>query len=296
MPRATILITLVSFAAVACRASTTSRSASAGTLSVECLKPIDRPLAGDSIENIYPVWSPNGEWIAFTGRRRGNFDIYRVRPDGHDLQRLTSDPAIDAHPAWSRDAQWLSFDSDRDGNKDAYVMSASGCAEQNVTRRPAIDGPVSWGPGDSTVHLDSSRDGDEAIYGASLTRAPNGTWSLGPVRALTVGPGRNLAPGWSPTGDRILFESRRDGNRELYVMHSDSARAHNVSRDPAPDFLGRWSPDASRIVFWSRRGDNEDVFTVGVDGRDLRRLTDHPARDRMPAWGPDGRRIVFSSD
>lgn len=51
--------------------------------------------------NAQPVWSPDGEWIAFTSSRiwenengRGRSGIFIMRPDGSDLQMLTNEPPI----------------------------------------------------------------------------------------------------------------------------------------------------------------------------------------------------------
>ena len=50
----------------------------------------------------HPAWSPDGEWIAFSSNRGGGASqIYRMRPDGSDVQRLT-DHVVDAgFPVWS---------------------------------------------------------------------------------------------------------------------------------------------------------------------------------------------------
>ena len=46
-------------------------------------------------------WSPDGEWIVFQSELQyGTSDIYRVRPDGTDMQNLTNNPNWDVEPSW----------------------------------------------------------------------------------------------------------------------------------------------------------------------------------------------------
>jgi TolB protein len=265
------------------------------TQNTGCPKPMAGTLLGDSLENVYPAWSPDGQSIAFTSLRRGNFDIYLLRLAGRQLTRLTDDPAIDAHPAWSPDGLWISFDSQREGNREGYFMTAGGCAEQNLTRHPAGDGPLSWAPTGSAVAFNSDRSGVDQIYRGDLRRTAESSWTLAGVQAITT-EGRNQAPSWAPLTAKILFESRRDGNREVYVMQDDGSEQRNLTQHPAPDFLAKWSPNGAWITFWSLRAGNEDIYVMRSDGRELTRLTTHAARDRMPAWAPDGEQIVFSSD
>jgi dipeptidyl aminopeptidase/acylaminoacyl peptidase len=49
-----------------------------------------------------PAWSPDGQWIAFSSNReRAGYDLYVIRPDGTDLQRLTDGTHGDARfVAW----------------------------------------------------------------------------------------------------------------------------------------------------------------------------------------------------
>ncbi len=47
-----------------------------------------------------PMWSADGEWIYFASSEQSNWDIYRIRPDGSDLQNLTESwPSNEMMPA-----------------------------------------------------------------------------------------------------------------------------------------------------------------------------------------------------
>ncbi|HEX7050968.1 MAG TPA: Ig-like domain-containing protein [Longimicrobiales bacterium] len=95
--------------------------------------------------------------------------------------------------------------------------------------------------------------------------------------------------------DRLLFQSDRDGNSEIYVMNADGSGQVNVSRDPAPDEDPVWSPDGSRIAFVSRRDGNSEIYVVNADGSGLANLSNSEAFDGNPAWSPDGTKIAFES-
>jgi Tol biopolymer transport system component len=55
-----------------------------------------------------PFWSPDGKRIVFTRKVDAvNFDIFTIRPDGSDLQRLTTNRGNDGHAVWSADGRIL---------------------------------------------------------------------------------------------------------------------------------------------------------------------------------------------
>lgn len=116
------------------------------------------------------------------------------------------------------------------------------------------------------------------------------------VSCLVVGtsPAGAIVPG--PNG-RIVFESNRTGNNEIFTMNPDGSALVNVTRDPANDVYPAWSPDGSQITFSSDRHDpgNLDVYIVNADGTGLMQLTDSPGEDRGTSWTSDGELIVFHS-
>jgi CubicO group peptidase (beta-lactamase class C family) len=113
---------------------------------------------------------------------------------------------------------------------------------------------------------------------------------------LTFSAAMDLWGAPSPDGQRVAFESTRDGNWDIFVTDADRSEelagkdAKRLTTDPRMDTFPAWSPDGTRIAF-TRGGDGGGIFTMDSNGRDVRRVTE--GRDMTPAWSPDGERIVF---
>ena len=95
---------------------------------------------------------------------------------------------------------------------------------------------------------------------------------------------------------KIVFQSDRSGNWDIYAMNADGSNLVQLTDDPGADEYPVWSPDGSQIAFYSDRDGNCNIYLMNADGSNQRRLTDHPAHDRSPAWSPDGKRLAFDSE
>jgi|TARA_B110000114_G_C14760406_1_gene264620 Tol biopolymer transport system component len=56
-----------------------------------------------------PDYSPDGQWIWFNGERAGRVDLWRVRLDGTDLERMTDDDLVNWFPHPSPDGEHVLF-------------------------------------------------------------------------------------------------------------------------------------------------------------------------------------------
>ena len=60
-----------------------------------------------------PQFSPDGQWIAFTGEYEGNDDVYVIPAGGGMPKRLTTHPSNDQVVGWTRDGKRVLFRSSR---------------------------------------------------------------------------------------------------------------------------------------------------------------------------------------
>ena len=95
---------------------------------------------------------------------------------------------------------------------------------------------------------------------------------------------------------KIVFNSDRDGNNEIYVTDVKGEKVVRLTFDSSNDWGAVWSPDGSTIAFTSDRSGNNDIYLMDLDGSNTRNLTNNPARDASPSWSPDGSKIAFNSD
>jgi len=247
-------------------------------------------------------------------------------PDGEEVRIGTSpinpdsdsDRLMDGNESPTRACpDPLNPDSDADGIIDGQDLDPCNPANPSLTATaaagipptlpPPTIGPPTQGPPtqapietpppflQGVIAFESNRDGNTEIY--TLTTLEFS------VTRLTMAPGIDSQPAWSPDGSRIAFTTNRDGNNEIYLMNADGTALVNLTQNPADDQFPAWSPDGLSIAFTSNRDGNQEIYTVRTDGTALQNLTQTPANDFHPTWFKDrgilistGEWIAFTSD
>ena len=67
---------------------------------------------------------------------------------------------------------------------------------------------------------------------------------------------------WSPNGDRIAFDSDRDGNTNVYVMNVDGTDQEPLTDHQSYDSDPYWSSNAEKIAFVSERDGNLEIYLM----------------------------------
>lgn len=102
-------------------------------------------------------------------------------------------------------------------------------------------------------------------------------------------------PAWSPDGQRIAFQSYKDGTWHVWSIKPDGSdlRQHTFGMydDREPGYTG----DGQAIVFSSDRAGNYDLWRVELASGALTQLTTDPADDAAPAVNRSTGEIAFVS-
>lgn len=105
----------------------------------------------------------------------------------------------------------------------------------------------------------------------------------------------NTSPSYSPDGEKIVFNSDRNGVPQLFIMDKNGKNQHLVSKGEGSYTSPVWSPRGDYIAFVKiHRGQ----FYIGVmrpDGSGERMLTQSWS-DEGPTWAPNGRVIMFARE
>lgn len=95
---------------------------------------------------IDPAWSPSGQLLAFSWRRRnGNYDLYLMELASHQLVELTRDAGRNERPSWASDGRHIVFESTRTGTRQIWSMLADGTSVRQLTTEAQNESP-NWSP------------------------------------------------------------------------------------------------------------------------------------------------------
>lgn len=164
-------------------------------------------------------WSPDGNWLAFVGRRDGKYELFRAPVGGGPEQRLTSAGAYDDGPEYSPDGRWIYFNSNRAGAWNIWRIPADGGGpNDSKAEQVTADGPEDWFP-----HI--SPDGKRMVFLSfpEGTEGHNGRMEGMALRMMPV-PGDKI----EPAGIEVL--TRFFGGQGTINVNS-------------------WSPDSNRFGY-----------------------------------------------
>lgn len=207
-------------------------------------------------------WSPDGKYLAFDF----NYDIYVIGVDGKELRNLTGGRQGNCFtPAWSPDGEWIAYHSSQMGRKhgsgqdwgyDIFAIHPDGSGTKNLTADLSaryvhqVSWTPSWSPDGNWIAF-SFEEGEGGTEKAIYIMQADGA---NPVKA-TFG-GGNYNPLWSPRGDKVAFESNRDGDRDLYFFNPAAASqvTQLTNNSDWGDRLIAWLPDGVHLLVYTEGG------------------------------------------
>jgi dipeptidyl aminopeptidase/acylaminoacyl peptidase len=82
-------------------------------------------------------------------------------------------------------------------------------------------------------------------------------------------------PRWSPDSRQIAFDSRPDGNSDVFVVPAAGGSVRQITKTPGEDARPAWSADGRFIYFSSNRGGDDEIWRMTPDGGAPVQITHH---------------------
>ena len=286
--------------------------------------------------DLSPIWSPDGEFIAFASSRDGG-GIFVVSEYGGNVRQVVSLPFNDVRGlSWSPDGKKLAYNL----NRKIFIVPAEGGKPGEINLPHSVRISPVWFP-------KSNR----------LAYIPwNQIWSVGldgssPTLMMDK-PGLLFPPIWSPDGKRIFFKWKHGDMNDIWwvavdergqlkgqikpvssgldvgnfsisndgqrLVYSTLDYQHNIYSlpihdnrvlsldDATPITNEKWymssevalamSPNFEWISFTTTRGGYDQIWIVQKNGENLRQITADSTSKWGGRWEPDGEHIAYSMD
>jgi len=267
-----------------------------------------RLTSGTGTEN-YPAFSPDGNWVAFTGEYDGNPDVFVIPTAGGVPKRLTYHPGEDEVVGWTPDGKSVLFISARSSsyrfNGKLFAIDVDGVFPREYPL-PIVDA------------ASLSSDGIHAAY------VPHGQWQ----RAWKRYRGGQTTPIWvadlkdshiekvprensndfNPmwVGDTVYFLSDRNGAISLFAYDTKSKQVSEAVKNDGRDFKSASAGPGAIVIeqfgalkLYDLNTHETKTINVRVEG-DFPQVRPHfvkvdPKRIRDFGISPTGARAVMEA-
>ena len=186
-----------------------------------------------------PYFSPDGNWVAFTGQYDGNTDVFLIPATGGVPKRLTYHPAADRASGWTPDGKSVLFSSNRHSSSNfsrLYTLGVDGKGVPNEIPLPmAIRGWLS--PNGKRIAYEplSQWQPDWKYYKGGQTQP---IWlanlSDSSIEKLPRNNSNDKHPMW--IGDKVYFLSDRDNSIvTLFSFDTKSKKVEKIVKNDGLD-------------------------------------------------------------
>ena len=254
--------------------------------------------------------SPDGRFLAYDfppkedSRTR---DIYLLATDGSREIPLVQHAANEILLGWAPDGRSIVFDSNRTGTGSVWSLpvdekGAPGEAKL-IRQNLGTISPIGF---DASGSFYYGVGGGRDVFIADFDPVTLG-FTGQPRNVTEQFVGSNIAPEWSPDGERLAYMSQRGTPRVKVIVLRSLRTGEEKELRPSVDLIPnpnratpRWSPDGRYLLALAKDTKGRTgVYKFGVDSGEETLLIPLLAGNlRSPSWSADGKSIYyhFSSD
>ena len=248
-----------------------------------------------------PVWSPDGQWLAYPSAQEGGMGIRMMKGDGTGDRTLVNQHRWNHSPRWSPDSRYLCYSSDDRMGLERRLVVYDREADQEeiwggelnrmVVRAPLVGllQPLWLAEPKLVAMLDPEMEINLAGVDMDLLREEGGLLDLSVI--LGTMPHALLATG--------LFGVPGKYSTEPVLVTKTQVVPILPLLPNAPE-SGRYmewglamNRKGDKVVFESNDGGDREIYLLGSRG--LSNISNHRAADWNPVWGQGSQEILFES-
>ena len=243
-----------------------------------------------------PVWSPDGQKIAFLSDRDGTTQIHVLWLDTREVAQLTHLDRSPSDLTWSPDGKMIAFTS--------FVPDTDPILSVKLPKFPK--GAKLADPAVLVDRLSWARDGrgptPKGYTHIGILDAELG----GTPRVVTEGNYSHSDPQWLSDGKKIFFTAIRKpnaeylkGDSEIYVVDLDTIQIKALTDRKGPDRGAKVSPDGKWIVYTGYDEKNftshlSSLYLMDTSGGQKRLLAGNlPSSPSSIIWDAESSRLYY---
>ena len=193
-----------------------------------------------SDQDLEPLYSPDGRWIAFRRGFSPHSDIYLMHAEGGAVRQLTHLDSRIIGFTWTRDSASVILSSDPDGAVGLFLVGIE-------------DGRISAMNVGAAAYPDAARAGNTVVYEIPRTKNTLAEVSIGEQldapKLLARSTGSDKGPAFSPDGKQIAFVSDRSGSQQVWLDGADAGEPFALTEfHNAVVWDTHWSADGKRLL------------------------------------------------
>jgi len=258
-----------------------------------------------------PRVSPDGKWIAFSGRQYGNTDVFVMAANGGEVRQITYHSGGDEVTSWSWDSKYIYFNSGRMGQIAGFKVSADGGTPQRVFGNYffQFDHNLAEHPTSGEIFFNDTWESNNQVQRKRYKGPFNpDIQSYNPKtkqhKKYTDWQGKDFAASIDRNGNIYFISDEANGEYNLYTL--DNSRKKGLTRFSSSIKTPQVNADGGKVVFekdyqlwlYDVKSDKESKLKISIiRNNTLPKEKDFDVKGKISAYdiSPDGKKMAFIS-